>query len=287
MKKALLILVVLLINGCAALPKSEFIQSFGAATAQTTSTLSDSFKTMNTLALRADREQQAVRYITRQNPIHLSPAPNALLEPKATAARVTALRAVTAYGAALATTASDAQVQKLERAAIALGAAVEKFKAFGPPGSQPLIGPVIKFASRSFGIFLGQQYIAEIEAVIRDTHPHVVELAGLLKQDLPILRDHLNLQCQSLELRTQISLKAIRADRRVTREKLYDEYLEASDAFVATKALCNSLDRFPAALDKMVAAHAALLEDAPTAGQAVQELLVVSNEIAAILAVIK
>lgn len=242
--------------------------------------------TTRDLGIASDAETNAVRYLEGRG-FSLSPDQQVTLESSVTVLPRMLLRSIARYADSLALAANEGNIQALESAAGNLSATVAVVAGSAVPGQAALITPSANLVGQFFGRALAENYIREIEGIIRTTHSTMEEAAKLLKEDLAAFSTQLFIECARFPEERVTTLIAVAEDQRLTRLDRWELYRASQAEVSERRAGCASLRNFPNLLDTMVAAHAALLETEAEAAAAVALFVAAVDDISSVISAVR
>ena len=276
----------LLGSGCTTIPKVEKVKAFGDAAAASSAVMKNALKANRVIAVRTSQEREADAYIRGQIFQLATNEKDERLIIKAPA-QIATLQALEEYSQALVLAADQGIVDELEDAAVKLGAAAGTAIAAASPMAAPVIGPALKIPARLFGLALGNQYAAEIQAVIVARDPDVQRLTAQLIEQMAGVSALISGQVLNYEIKRHEVLKTVRSDRRVTRLELYKEYMTARTDLDTIKAEQAVIANYQNILGGLAEAHHALATNTADTAQILANFISLTNDITDVLKAVR
>lgn len=273
-------------SGCSTLPKAERVKAFGDAATTSSSVMKNALKANRMIAVRTSQERDAEAFIRgRRFQLETNDidAGAIIRAPE----QIAALDALEEYSRALSLAADQGVIDQLEEASVNLGEAAGSVVAAASPLAAPVVGPALKVPARLFGFALGNQYAAEIQAVIASRDPDVQALTSRLIQQMEGVRILISVQVLNYEIKRQEALKAVRVDKRVTRLELYKEYMAARSDLDTIKAEQAVISNYKGILEGLAEAHHALATGRTDTAQVLAKFVALANDITDVLKAVK
>ncbi len=276
------IAVAALTAGCSTLPKAEKVRAFGDAASSSSSVMKNALKTNRMIAVRTSQEREAEAYVKGRIFKLVTNDIDAAIIVQAPA-QIAALDALEEYSRALALAADQGVMDQLEAASVKLGEAAGATVAAASPIAAPVIGPVFKVPARVMGFALGNQYAAEIQAVIVARDADVQKLTSHLVNQMGGVSALISAQVLNYEIKRQEALKAVRGDKRVTRLELYKEYMAARVDLDTIKAEQAVVANYKSVLEALAEAHHALATGQADSAEILANFVAIANDITDVL----
>lgn len=282
------VLLVGLVSGCAALPTSDDLQAFGDAASSGSVAVKTAIGSADLVAFRYDQEKTAQGYILNRKTTAFSiPRQQTQIKPEAMSAMLDALDNLALYTRAIGTAADQKNVDELEAAAATLGTAAGNLaKVSGAPAAQ-IVAPALTAGGRLFGYAMADQYTREILAVIRQNDATVAKLVDMLKVDFELIAGDLDFQVGDYSAERERTIRLIRADGRLTRAELYDQYMAARADITANEALYDVVSNGQTLLEKIKTTHHKLATGDPDVKTAVARFEKSAGDLAALITAVR
>lgn len=288
MLRILALVVAAALAGCAALPAAEKSKALGEGISATGQVVRESLSANRALAIRAGEEVEARKYMSRKA-FSIKDSPGVLLDKANVAYRLAALSALEKYGDALAKAVDQGAVDSLEKASVNLGNAIAGLTTVAGAGAGlPLVAaPVIKVGARIAGFLIGNEYAAEIHAIIVAQDPNVRAVATLLRKDMQGVTELIQTNADLYELQRRQNLIALRDDPTVGTAVLYSEYKAARQDLAATLTLRQAAEKYDEVLKALVEAHQAIADNSPDGELLLRRFVALSTDLAELIGAAK
>lgn len=282
------VLLVSLVSGCAALPAPDDLQAFGDAASSGSLAVKTAISSADLVAFRYDQEKAAQSYILNRKTAAFSiPRQQTQIKPEAMSAMLGALDNLALYTRAIATAADQKNVHELEAAAANLGTAAGNLaKASGAPAGQ-IAAPALTAGGRLFGYAMADQYTREILKIIRQNDAIVSRLVDLLKVDFELVAGDLDFQVGDYSAERERTIRLIRADGRLNRAELYEQYMAARADISANEALYDAVSNGQTLLEKIRTTHHKLATGDPDVKTAVARFEKSAGDLAALITAVR
>jgi hypothetical protein len=282
---------------CAQLPSQSSVQAFGQAASSVSTIFTNAVDLNADLAQRAG-EDDAVAEFLRDCPkdgtscktrnYQLPTQDYAHLAKDALQPRRDLIAAIAKYADALATASDPKTIQALQASATTLASTVggDVAPLLGPAAT-PLVGPIAQLIGTGLGLAVTAEQAAEINEVMKRTHPALVQAASELKISLAIIKRNNETQLKAWRTAHIAVLTTVRDDPRVPKNASEAEFRSAVADARALQAKIVAMASFANVLDAMVKAHAGLINPTPDSAADLQQFLALVAQLQAILSVIK
>jgi hypothetical protein len=262
----------LLLAACAH-PSDKAISSFADSAVAVTSILSSASDLAVELDGKTKTTEAATGYVAGD--LDFPPAPGTLLDGKIKddwAVRISVMKAISGYAKALAEANDPALSKSISETASSLSVTLANFEttrlandpSFGAAQAAArsqqiqiaggIIGDVLGFATE---LYTG----ARIHEVLVKVHPTLEQARDLLKKDFVSLANKIGRKKNDHQIALVKKLEAHAKDTRLTSIQRYDLYTAAAVELAGLGARVEVLLGASKALDGMVAAHRALIDD--------------------------
>ncbi|NTG64705.1 hypothetical protein [Rhizobium rhizogenes] len=289
-----LIFPIILLSSCTSLPNSKQLADFGSAVDSGVSSLSAIAAENKTISLAAERELQAVNYITGAD-FKLLEEPESSINMKEIVFRQKKIKVLADYGSALKAAADDGNIQKLQDASSALAEAVANLGTAVAPGAGAILSPVAKAAGKGVGLALSDRYARRVNQIIRDTDPSVQIVVRSLKQDVAIISGSSEIALIEYKLNQKTALATIRGNSSANgsttsppvptsfevagRAQLHEQFLESAASVDAANAAFAATAEYDNVLDQIAKTHHALAEQSGKAKFDVDTLVALTGNL--------
>lgn len=277
-----------LVSGCAGLPTSDDLQAFGDAASSGSVAVKTAISSADLVASRYDQEKAAQGYIlNRKTAVFSLPRHQTRIKPEAMSAVLEALDNLALYTRAIGTAADQKNVDELEAAAANLGTAAGNLaKASGAPAGQ-IAAPALTAGGRLFGYAIADQYTREILTIIRQNDAIVAKLVDMLKVDFELISGDLDFQVGDYSAERERTIRLIRADGRLTRAELYEQYMAARADIAANEALYDAVSNGQTLLEKIQTTHHKLATGDPDVRAAIARFEKSAGDLAALITAVR
>lgn len=275
--------ILILTSGCTTFPERAKITAFGDAAVTVSEAVNDAYDTHVTLAYLAAQEEQASRYVAREDFQFPPDSSNfSIVSNEIWALRINVLKSVSSYAESLSKISEPGASKEIAASGSRLVSSVLQLANTLSEFSNPNLEVATNVTEFVIQAASNRLFASNVREAIINTDPAIQTLSELLTQDISSLENLPVYDAETLAAERETILRDIQNDRSVSSIQRYDQYLEMVEAQQLDEARLIIFSKSKAFLDNFAKAHSDLLKSEDT-NRSFDDFISSANQIASII----